>query len=40
MMPAEAERALREETTASSADSLERRCSESIAKLREKYWTS
>ena len=39
MMPAEAERALREETTASRADSLERRCSESIAKLQEKYRT-
>jgi hypothetical protein len=39
MMPAEAERALREETTASSADSLERRCSEAIGKLQEKYRT-
>ena len=39
MMPAEAERALREEKTASSADSLERRCSESIGKLQEKYRT-
>ena len=37
MMPAEAERALREESAASSADSLERRFSESIPKLEEKY---
>jgi hypothetical protein len=37
MMPAEAERALREESAASSAGSLERRLSESIAKLQEKY---
>ena len=37
MMPAEAERALREETAAASPDSLERRLSESIAKLQEKY---
>jgi hypothetical protein len=37
MMPAEAERALREESAASNADSLERRFGESIAKLQEKY---
>jgi hypothetical protein len=37
MMPAEAERALREESAASSADSLERRFSESIEKLQDKY---
>ncbi|HLN57042.1 MAG TPA: hypothetical protein VK416_00680 [Thermoanaerobaculia bacterium] len=37
MMPAEAERALREESASSRADSLERRLAESIAKLQDKY---
>src|SRR6266545_843893 len=37
MMPAEAERALREESAASSADSLERRFSDAIPKLQDKY---
>lgn len=36
-MPAEAERALRKESAASSADSLERRFSESVEKLQDKY---
>ncbi len=37
MMPADAERALREESAASSAGSLERRLSESIPTLQERY---
>jgi len=37
MMPAEAERGLREESAATSADSLERRFSEAIPKLEDKY---